>query len=224
MADLSPRDLQEVLDKLVELFGNKNENIKQVIDEEKGLSDAEIFLRQKEIKEREDAAKAIKAAREAEAQAIYAAHKAEAQAIWDKLSDTDKQKERQKELDAEANKLTEQQNQKEIAYGLEKDKINEDQIKTFERRAKYELESLGFLTDSKGKLHQLANEREAIEKKLIEDLQKGLDQSPDLQKKYGADAKNAKLAMEQERLYKQQLASMGRYVDSNNKLMILLLN
>lgn len=196
MADLSSRDLQEVLDKLVDLFGSRTETAREAIAETEVLTEGERLLRQREQRERKEAAEEIKKARQAERDAI-----------WNSLSETEKQIERQKELDAEANRLTQQQIQK-----------DSEQLKTFERRAKYELESLGFVKDSQEKLHQLANEREAIEKKLIEDLQKGLDESPDLQKKYGADAKNAKLAMEQERLYKQQLASMGRYVDSNNKL------
>ena len=214
MPDLSPRDLQEVLDKLVEIIGSRTETAREAFEEEKDLSEAEIFLRQKERKEREDAAKAIKAAREEAAKAAYAA----AQADWDKLTDTEQQAERQKVLDAEANEIAEKAIQDKKASDAELKQITEDQESTFRRRAKYELESLGLVKDSQGKLHQLANEREEIEKKLIEDLQKGLAESPALQQKYGADAKNAKLAMEQERLYKQQLASMGRYVDSNNKI------
>ena len=214
MPDLSPRDLQEVLDKLVEIIGSRTETAREAFEEEKDLSEAEIFLRQKERKEREDAAKAIKAAREEAAKAAYAA----AQADWDKLTDTEQQAERQKELDAEANEIAEKAIQDKKASDAELKQITENQESTFRRRAKYELESLGLVKDSQGKLHQLANEREEIEKKLIEDLQKGLAESPALQQKYGADAKNAKLAMEQERLYKQQLASMGRYVDSNNKI------
>ena len=207
MADLSPRDLQEVLDKLVDLFGSRTEKAREEIAETEVLSEAERLLRQREQRERKEAADEIKKARADEREAI-----------WNSLDETEKQLERQKELDAAANQLTEQQKQKDIAYGLEKDKIIDDQLKTFRRRADYELESLGFQRDSQGKLHQLMNEREEIEKKLIEDLQKGLAESPDLQKKYGTDAKNAKLAMDQEKLYKQQLASMGRYVDSNNKI------
>jgi len=201
------RSILEQLQLLAEGLGSRNDSTREAIAEAEVLTEEEKFLRRREQKEREQAAQALKDARDAEAKAI-----------WNSLSDTEKQIERQKELDAEANQLTQQQIQKDNAYIDEVKKINEDQKETFARRAKYELESLGLVKDSQGKLHQLANERESIEKKLIEDLQKGLAESPDLQKKYGTDAKNAKLAMDQEKLYKQQLASMGRYVDSNNKI------
>ena len=52
MPDLSPRDLQEVLDKLVEIIGSRTETAREAFEEEKDLSEAEIFLRQKERKER----------------------------------------------------------------------------------------------------------------------------------------------------------------------------
>ena len=201
------RSILEQLQLLAEGLGSRNDSTREAIAEAEVLSEEEKFLRRREQKEREQAAQALKDARDDEAKAI-----------WNSLSDTEKQIERQKELDAEANKLTEQQNQKDNAYGAELNKINEAQKETFARRAKYELESLGFQRDSHGKLHQLMNEREEIEKQIISDLQKNLDESPDLRIKYGADAKNAKLALDQEKLYKQQLASMGRTINEYGKI------
>jgi len=201
------RRFTERISELNENLGRRVENARESVDEEKDLNEAERFLRQKEKKEREQAAEEIKKARQAEADAI-----------WNSLSNEEKRQIRANELDAAALKLKNKENQDKQAYIDELKKINDDQESTFRRRANYELESLGLVKDSQGKLHQLANEREAIEKKLIEDLQKGLAESPDLQKKYGTDAKNAKLAMDQEKLYKQQLASMGRYVNSNNEI------
>jgi len=210
MATLDDDTFRLFTEKISELnqnLGRGVENTKQAIDEEKDLNEAERFLRQKERKEREQAAEEIKKARQAEADAI-----------WKSLSETERQRFQANELDAAALKLKNKENQDKQAYNDEVKKIAENQESTFRRRANYELESLGFQRDSQGKLHQLANERETIEKQLISDLQKNLDDRPDLRIKYGADAKNAKLALDQEKLYKQQLASMGRYVDSNNKI------
>ncbi len=86
------------------------------------------------------------------------------------------------------------------------------------RQIKYQLAEYGFQKDSRDKLQKISNSREQVETKLIDQLQKQLDESPDLQKKYGTDARAYKLALDQEKLYKQQLASMGRTINEYGKL------
>ena len=96
------RSILEQLQMLAEGLGSRNDSTREAIAEAEVLSESERFLRQKEKKEREQAADELKRARQAEADAI-----------WNSLSDEEKRQVREKELVDAANKLTEQQNQKE---------------------------------------------------------------------------------------------------------------
>ncbi len=145
-----------------------------------------------------------------------------AKARWEQLTEAEQQAEIKKKLDAEEIAAKAQQLAANDAYDKEVEAIRKgtttSQQDYLNRQIKYQLAEYGFQKDSRDKLQQISNAREQVETKLIDQLQKQLDESPDLQKKYGTDAKSYKLALDQEKLYKQQLASMGRYVDSNNKI------
>ena len=194
------RVLRDLVPDLTSAFESISSGGKKATEEKKKDLDQTKKLSEAEKKAAEDAAKAR----------------------WEQLSEEERQSEIKNKLAAEEIAANKQKLAADTAYNKEVEEIQKGTTKSqqdyLDRQIKYQLAEYGFQKDSRDKLQQISNAREQVETKLIDQLQKQLDESPDLQKKYGTDAKSYKLALDQEKLYKQQLLSMGRYVDSNNKI------
>jgi len=161
-----------------------------------------------EIKKQNEAAKKAAEEKAAEQKKI---DEAEAEQAWKKLTDAEQQ------LQLAQMQAKKEQDQKDAQLKA-KSEVEASQLKYLQQRSDYELKSYGYIKDSQDKYHKLIDSREQNEQNLLEHFSKILAQDPAQNAKFGGDAKAAKLAADQDRMFRQQLASMNRYVDSNGKL------
>jgi len=137
---------------------------------------------------------------------------------------SEEKKARGERVDEEKTELTEEQKRdKEKAdlatkrSNLEKKLLNEE-IARNEYRVKSELENLGLAKNAAGQLQQITDKRVKTEQLVLDELKKQLGENPALQKKFGLDEKAYKLSLDQDKLFRQQLASLNRILNENGKL------
>jgi len=201
------RELIEELRLFKESLSGINSNTNELSEDQKKAN--------AEIKKQNEASKKAAEEKAAEQKKI---DDAAAAIRWASLSDAQKdielaQMQAKKEADQKAAEL-----EKVKAYGRAKSEVEASQLKYIQQRSDYELKSYGYIKDSQDKYHKLIDAREQNEQNLLEHFSKILEQDPVQNAKFGGDAQAAKYAADQERMYKQQLASMNRTVDEFGKL------
>lgn len=200
---------------------DEKEILRELLEEFRMFKDvlSGINSNAKELSEDQKKANAeLKKQNEAGLAAKKKADEDEAKQAWEKLTEEEKQLELAR---MQAKKEADERNaqiEKEKAYGKAKSDIQESQKKYLQQRSDYELKSYGYIKDSQDRYHKLIDSREQNEKNLLEHFSKILAQDPAENAKFGGDAKAAKLAADQDRMFKQQLASMNRYINENNKI------
>ena len=200
-------DEKEILRELLEEFRMFKETLSGINSNAKELSEDQKKANA-ELKKQNEAGLAAK----------KKADEDEAKQAWEKLTEEEKQLELAR---MQAKKEADERNaqiEKEKAYGKAKSEIQESQKKYLQQRSDYELKSYGYIKDSQDRYHKLIDSREQNEKNLLEHFSKILAQDPAENAKFGGDAEAAKLAADQDRMFKQQLASMNRYLNENNKI------